>query len=421
MRVILLGFLLGVSILGFSKDLQTGRASSVDLSAERLDRITALSRQYVEAGKLSGVVTMVSRKGKIVHFEAVGKRGLKDDRPLSKDALFRIYSMSKPITAVAAMILYEEGKFQLLDPVTKFLPELNNLRVLENGELVEPKMPITMQQLLSHTAGFTYGFTRDNPVDKAYQDDEILNAKNLDEFVNKIAEIPLLYQPGTRWNYSIAVDLTGAVVERISGMPFDQFLRQRVFEPLQMNDTFFDIPESKLHRFLPNQIWDAKKQQQVSYIEEGYPIYQNTSFFSGGGGLVSTAMDYMRFAEMLRRGGELDGKRILSPKTLAFMTQNHLPGALVASANGENIDDNLGLMRGRGFGLGFGVVNSPVEMAVLTSEGEYSWGGAAGTIFWVDPVEDMIVVAMIQQMRSPWPLRFQLRVLSNAAIVKMNK
>ena len=184
MRAVVLGLFLTMSMLVFSKDLQTVRPSSVGLSAERLDRITELSRQYVETGKLSGVVTMVSRKGKIVHFEAVGKRGLTDQRPLSKDALFRIYSMSKPITAVAAMILYEEGKFQLLDPVTKFLPELHDLKVLENGELVEPKTPITMQQLLSHTAGFTYGFTRDNPVDKAYQDDEILNAKNLDDFVN---------------------------------------------------------------------------------------------------------------------------------------------------------------------------------------------------------------------------------------------
>lgn len=421
MRAVVLGLFLTMSMLVFSKDLQTVRPSSVGLSAERLDRITELSRQYVETGKLSGVVTMVSRKGKIVHFEAVGKRGLTDQRPLSKDALFRIYSMSKPITAVAAMILYEEGKFQLLDPVTKFLPELHDLKVLENGELVEPKTPITMQQLLSHTAGFTYGFTRDNPVDKAYQDDEILNAKNLDDFVNSVSEIPLLYQPGTRWHYSIAVDLTGAVVERISGLPFDQFLRQRLFEPLQMHDTFFDIPEKKMHRFLPNQMWDAKKDQQISYVEAGYPIYQNTSFFSGGGGLVSTAMDYMRFSEMLRRGGELDGKRILSPKTLAFMTQNHLSGALVASGNGENPNDDSGLIRGRGFGLGFGVVKNPVDMGVLTSAGEYSWGGAAGTIFWVDPVEDMVVVAMIQQMRSPWPLRSQLRVLSNAAIVKTNK
>lgn len=421
MRALVLIFLLGVSVLGFAKDLQSGLASNVGLSAERLDRITQLSRDYVEAGKISGVVTMVNRRGKIVHFEAVGQRGLNDERPLSKDALFRIYSMSKPITAVAAMMLYEEGRFQLLDPVSKFLPELENLRVLENGELVELNSPITMQQLLSHTAGFTYGFTRDNAVDKAYRGEELLNAKNLDEFVNKVSKIPLLYQPGTRWHYSIAVDLTGAVVERISGMPFDQFLRQRVFEPLQMNDTFFDIPENKMHRFIPNQVWDSAAGKQVSYIEEGYPLYQDTSLFSGGGGLVSTAMDYMRFAEMLRRGGELDGTRLLSPKTLAYMTTNHLPGALGASADGENSGDDSGLIRGRGFGLGFSVVKSTVEMGVLSSEGEYSWGGAAGTIFWVDPVEDIIVVAMIQQMRSPWPLRSQLKVLSNAAIVKANK
>ena len=421
MRIILLVFLLCAPTLTFAKDLQIGRANSVGLSAERLDRITELSRQYVNTEKITGIVTMVSRKGKIVHFEAIGKRGLKDKRPLSKDALFRIYSMSKPITAVAAMILYEEGKFQLLDPVSKFLPELNNLKVLEERGLVDPKTPITMQQLLSHTAGFTYGFTRDNPVDIAYQDEQILNAKNTDDFVNRITKIPLLYHPGTRWHYSISIDLLGAVIERISGMPFDKFLYQRIFEPLKMHDTFFDIPESKMHRFLPNQMWDTQKNQQVSYVEKDYPIYQNTKFFSGGGGLVSTAMDYMRFAEMLRKGGELDRRRILSPKTIEFMTQNHLSGALGASARGESAGNDSGQIRGYGHGLGFGVVESSVGTGVLGSNGEYSWGGAAGTIFWVDPLEDMIVVAMIQQMRSPWPLRSQLKVLSNASIIKVNK
>jgi CubicO group peptidase (beta-lactamase class C family) len=340
-------------------------------------------------------------------------------RPLDRDALFRIYSMSKPITAVAAMILYEQGRFQLSDPVSKYLPELTNLTVLRDGKPVPLDTPLTMQHLLTHTAGFTYGFSRDNPVDAAYQDQELLRATDLNDFVNRVAAIPLLFEPGSRWHYSIAVDLTGAVVERISGQRFDQFLSERIFKPLAMSDTFFDVPTDKADRFLPNHSWDREQNKLVPFVEQGYPIYQGTTFFSGGGGLVSTAADYMRFAEMLRRGGELDGVRLLSPKTVAYATRDHLGGALSASTLGEQpAADPGGSASGTGFGLGFGVVKDPSQAGVIGSVGEYSWGGAAGTIFWVDPVEQLTVVSMVQLMGSPWPLRAELKALTAAALTE---
>jgi CubicO group peptidase (beta-lactamase class C family) len=328
--------------------------------------------------------------------------------------------MSKPITAVAAMMLYEEGAFQMRDPVSKFLPELADLKVMRGDEAVPLESPITMQQLLSHTAGFTYGFSRENPVDRAYQDGKILEASDLNDFVTKVAGIPLLYEPGSRWHYSIAVDLTGAVVERISGLSFDQFLKERIFDPLGMTDTFFAIPDEKYDRFLPNHRWDREGEALVAFEESGYPLYQNTTFFSGGGGLVSTARDYMRFAEMLRRGGELDGARVVSPKTLQYMTRDHLPGTVTAAGSGERPELSLGgNASGMGFGLGFGVVTDPVQAGVIGSVGEFMWGGAAGTIFWVDPVEELVVVSMIQQMGSPWPLRSELKVLTYGALIDL--
>jgi CubicO group peptidase (beta-lactamase class C family) len=420
MRVLVM-IVVGFACVGLqARELPSARAESVGMSTARLQAITELSQRYVDEGKLASVVTMVARRGKVVHFEAVGRRGVADHRPVKPDDLFRIYSMSKPITAVAAMMLYEQGAFQMHDPVSKFLPELTDLTVIRGDQPVAVETPITMQQLLSHTAGFSYGFGRENPVDRAYQDQKVLESVDLDAFVAKIANIPLLYEPGARWHYSIAVDLTGAVIERISGQSFDRFLAERLFEPLGMVDTFFAIPDDKFQRLLPNHIWDRVAGKLVASEPATYPVFRNTTFFSGGGGLVSTAMDYMRFAEMLRRGGELDGQRILGPKTVQYMTTNHLSGALNAAGNGERPEINIGgRSSGQGFGLGFGVVTDPVLAGVVGSPGEFSWGGAAGTIFWVDPVEDLVVVAMIQQMGSPWPLRAELKVLTNSSLVDL--
>jgi CubicO group peptidase (beta-lactamase class C family) len=406
-------FVLLIAFPASAADLPAVRAESVGMSSERLARVTALARGYVDEGKLAGVVTVIARHGKIVHYEAVGKQNLETGAPMTRDTLFRIYSMTKPITAVAAMILYEEGKFQLIDPVSKFLPELKDLKVLNDGEEKTPQSHMTMQQLLSHTAGFSYGFTSSDPVDKRYQDAKLLTSKDLDEFIKRLAGIPLRYEPGTRWHYSVAVDVTGALIERISGQRFDRFLKERVFAPLKMDDTFFEVPESRLSRFGTNHRWNPEQRKLDVLPPSDYPIYRNTTFFSGGGGLVSTAMDYMRFAEMLRNGGEFGGIRILSPKTVQLMTMDHLPAVVKPGTSSET-------SRGSGFGLGFGVITDVAKSGVVGSVGEYSWSGAAGTTFWVDPREELVVVAMVQIMQSPWPLRRELKVFTYQALTELN-
>ena len=397
-------------------DLREAKPRSAGMSEERLARITAMTQRYVDENKLAGVVTLVARDGKIVHFEAVGSRGADDDRPLAKDALFRIFSMTKPITAVAAMMLYEEGKFQLSDPVSKFVPEFNDLQVLVDGELLPAKNDMTMLHLLTHTGGLSYGFNPADPIDKQYNEAGIWQSEDLDEFAERIGKLPLAFEPGERWHYSVAVDITGLVVQRLSGMPFDVFLKERIFDPLGMEDTFFNVPEDKMHRLLPNHAWNREEEKLVQQSEESFVRYTDQTLFSGGGGLVSSTMDYLRFAEMVRRGGELDGARLLSPKTVAFMTANHLPAAVEGGGSGENPFGRGA--SGFGFGLGWGVVTDEVASRVLGSAGEYNWGGAAGTVFWVDPVEKMVVIGMIQLMGSPWPLRAELKVLANQAIVE---
>ena len=413
--------LLVTTLIGFAADthaadLEIASPEGVGMSEQRLAQIADITQRYVDEGKLAGVITMVARHGKLVHFEVVGSRGAEDKRALEKDDLFRIYSMSKPITAVAAMQLYEQGKFQLSDPISKFVPELEHLTVL-NGEGEEPAGPITMQQLLTHTAGFSYGFDPNDPVDKLYRDSAALGAKDLDEFTARLAELPLKYHPGTQWHYSVAVDVTGLIVERLSGQPFDEYLQQHIFEPLGMTDTFFSVPTDKWDRFLPNHRWDREKEQLITLGPRSYDRFQDVTMFSGGGGLVGTAMDYMRFAEMLRNGGSLDGNRILSPRTIEFMTMNHLPASISSGGSGEAPGLGGRRLNGFGFGLGFGLVTDVAASGVMGSVGEYNWGGAAGTIFWVDPVEDFVVVAMIQLMGSPWPLRSELKIAVNQAIV----
>ena len=411
-----------VTLLAFAataRELPKARPDRAGMSAERLDRIAELAGGYTESGKLASVLTMVARDGRVVHVSSVGQRGVEDDRPLPEDALFRIFSMSKPITAVAAMILYEEGKFQLRDPVSKFIPELAELDVLVDGERVPAKNVMTMQQLLTHTAGFSYGFAPDDPVDKLYNETQVLRAKDLDEFIERLAALPLKYEPGTQWHYSVAVDVTGAVIERISGQSFGDFLQERLFDPLDMHDTFFQVPPDKMDRFLPNHGWDAENDKLVAFDDGEFMDYTGgTMMESGGGGLVSTARDYLRFAEMMRAGGELHGERILSPKTVEYIATDHLPASINAGGEGERPSVNI-LNVGSGFGLGFGVVRDPAMTGVLGSPGEYLWGGAAGTIFWIDPVEEIVLVSMIQLMGSPWPLRTELKVLTNAAIMEL--
>ncbi len=405
-----------------AKPLPSVKPEREGFDSERLDRITEITQAYVDEGKLAGVITMVARRGKIVHFEAVGQRGADDDRPLTKDALFRIYSMTKPITAAAVMQLYEQGKFHLNDPVSKFVPELKGLKVLNGeGELEDVKSEMTMQQLLTHTTGLSYGFNpKGDPVDAKYVEAKLWEAADLDDFAVKLGELPLKFHPGGQWHYSVAVDVTGLVVQRISGQPFDEYLKEHIFDPLGMEDTFFAVPDDKVDRFLPNHYINPETGKLTTIPAGGAAAmqdYRNVTLFSGGGGLVSTTMDYMRWAEAMRNGGELNGVRILGPKTVNYMAANHLPASIASGGTGEA--PILGRrLNGFGFGLGFGIVTDPAAGGVMGSTGEFNWGGAAGTVFWIDPVEELVVVGMIQLMGSPYPFRSDLKVATYQALTE---
>jgi CubicO group peptidase (beta-lactamase class C family) len=328
--------------------------------------------------------------------------------------------MSKPITAVAMMMLYEEGAFQLTDPVAKFLPRLSDMMVWTPNGLIPAKTPITMHQLLTHTSGLSYGFNPDNPVDQLYREVKPQSAGDLEEFIDKVADLPLAFEPGGRWHYSFASDVLGAVAERITGLSFAEFLQRRLFDPLGMQDTFFSVDGENIDRFPTNHAWDASANKLTPLAADAeHNQYTDVSLYLGGQGLVSTLSDYMKFAEMLRNGGELGGVRILSPRTVDFMTRNHLSGSRVESVTVESPTVNMPTgVPGSGFGLGFGVYPGPIESGSLVSGGTYYWDGAAGTIFWVDPAEDLIVITMLQLLRSPWPLREEKTLLTYQAIVK---
>ncbi len=404
----------------------------VGVSSERLNRVSEISKNYVAEGKVPGIVTMIARKGKLIYFEAYGNRGVDSKVKIKKNDLFRIYSMTKPVTAIAAMQLYEKGKFQLNDPITKYLPELNNLkRYNSKGELIDVKTEITMQQLLTHTAGFTYGWGG-GPVDKKYEEVKLWESDGSKEFIDKVSSLPLLFEPGTKWHYSIAVDITGVIIERLSGKTFSEYLSDNIFAPLGMKDTFFEVPNNKLNRFLPNHYYNKTSNSLGTINEDNTKIgagsnYEKVKFYSGGGGLVSTAMDFMIFSECVRNGGLYNGKRIIGPKTIKFMTKNHLSGSLSGKGgSGESPSWDTTSMdqaesNGFGFGLGFGLVTDSVKRSIIGSDGEYSWGGAAGTIFWIDPVEEISVISMIQLMNSPWPLREELKVATYQSLVEINE
>ena len=428
-RIVLLILTAFVVSIADAKPFERSGPEQQGMSSIQLQRLSQLASKYVGEGRVPGMVNLVMRNGDIVHFEAVGNRGVDDNTPMRLDDLFRIYSMTKPITSVAAMQIYEQGKFQLSDPVTKFVPELQGLNVLnKDGTLSPVEREMTMHQLLMHTAGFSYGFHpyRD-PVDKLYVAADLVTATNLESFVAKLAELPLRSQPGEIYHYSVAVDVTGLVVERLSGLPLDEYIDTNILKPLQMNDTFFEVPPKKRDRFVQNHFINPETGSLINadYAPAPYGYrkgvalsdYFNVSLISGGAGLVSTALDYARFAEMLRRGGTLDGARILGPKSVAFMTKNHLSEPSMHAAWEQMPTPDIG-RPGFGFGLGFGVVTDAAAIGVLGSDGEYNWGGAAGTIFWVDPTEELVVVSLIQLMQSPWPLRADVKVAVYQALTE---
>ena len=399
----------------------------IGLSAERLSRIDShLQNRYLTPKKIAGALTLVARRGKVAYLSSMGMMDVEREKPMAEDTIFRIYSMTKPITTVALIMLYEHGHFQLGDQVYKYIPEWRDLEVYVSGEYPNfvtepPERDMTIRDLLSHTSGLTISTPgmAGTKVGAAYQKLKVFNLREgtLKEMVQKVAEVPLEFSPGTRWNYGISTDVCGYLVEVISGMSFDEYLKTHIFEPLGMVDTGFHVPLEKLERFAANYNRDSNKNLQLLDDPARSSYLKPPTFFSGGGGLVSTATDYYRFCQMLLNGGELDGVRLLGPETIKYMTKNHLPGnqdltSLSISAFSETANEGVG------FGLGFAVIIDLIKSQQVGSLGEYYWGGAASTIFWIDPAQDIIVIFLTQVMPSnTFNFRGQLKALIYPAII----
>lgn len=377
-------------------------------------------RRYVDAGRYPFAATLIARRGRLAWTSHYGQSDVAAGTPYTPDSLVRIYSMTKPVTSVALMMLYEQGLLHLDDPVSKFIPSFADLTVLAPGaarlDQTEPlKQPVTLHHLLTHTAGLTYGFNND-VLSQAYADNRLdfgQRAGGLAETVERLAAQPLLFQPGSRWHYSVATDVLGRVVEVASGQSLDAYFAEHILDPLKMNDTSFTVPAAKLGRLGPVYAYDPNGglPEFATSFAEG-----DVDTFSGGGGLVSTGHDYIRFAEMLRRGGELDGVRLLGSRTLGLMTQNHLPGGVDLATLGPSAWCETSFT-GVGFGLGFAVNLSPARSLLSASVGDFSWGGMASTYFWCDPAEEMSVVFLTQLLpSSSYPNRKELRALVYQAI-----
>lgn len=413
---------------------------SAGMSKDGFDRVDAhLKQRYVDAGRFPGTQLLVYRRGKVVHSAVQGFADLERKAPVKDDTIFRIYSMTKPITSVAFMMLVEEGRVALDEPVHKYIPEWKNLGVFQAGTAPAfltrpPSRPMLIVDLLRHTSGLTYGFQQRSNVDAAYREmkiGEVVKSGTLQTMIEDLAKIPLEFSPGEAWNYSVSTDVVGYLVGKISGMPFEQFLKQRIFDPLGLTDTDFFVPADKAHRFAACYSADAKLGMTVHGTEPkvGLTLQDDPatssflsppSFISGGGGLCSTVADYLTFCRALLNRGELGGVRLLGPKTLALMTSNHLPGGLDLPGMSRSLFSEA-TYNGIGFGLGFSVTMNPAQTLIPGSAGEYSWGGAATTSFWIDPAEELIAIFMTQVLpSSAYPIRRELRTMVYAAITDSN-
>lgn len=407
----------------FGIDVDPGE---VGLDEQRLARIDTHFQRYVDDGRLAGWQAMVSRRGKVAHLSSYGFADKEAGRPIEPDTIFRIYSMTKPVTSVAAMMLWEQGAFELNDPISKWLPEFSDMRVYVGGPATKPTTvpatePVRVWHLLTHTAGLTYGFHHVHVTDEIYRKAgfEFGNPKGFDlaQCVQAWASLPLAFEPGSEWLYSVATDVLGRLVEVISGQPLDRFFDEQIFTPLGMTDTGFTVDADRQDRLAALYAVTPEIRTPFRYDQMGNAITREPQWFSGGGGLASTTRDYTRFTWMLLRGGELDGNRLLSPRTIRYMAINHLPGNKDLQTFGRAINAET-RMDGVGFGLGFAVVLDPAAGKVVCSEGEYNWGGLASTTFWIDPVEDLSVVFMTQLVpSSTYNIRPQLRQLVYTALV----
>ncbi|HVW40547.1 MAG TPA: serine hydrolase domain-containing protein [Amycolatopsis sp.] len=391
--------------------------------AGRLGRIDRHFARYVDDGLLPGWQIVVSRRGKVVHSSRYGQRDVEAGLPVEPDTRWRIFSMTKPITSVAAMMLFEEGAFDLTDPIARWLPVFAEPRVYVKGSALRPLTepatePIRVWHLLSHMSGLTYGFHHAHPVDAMYRAEgfewSAPPGYDLATSVEKWAALPLVFQPGSEWNYSVSTDVLGRLVEVVSGQPLDAFFQERIFAALGMTETSFGVDDDRLGAlYVPR----PGTRKAVRNDEFGKTGRGPAKFLSGGGGLVSTAADYHRFTQFLLRRGELDGVRLLSPRTVALMTSNHLPGNVDLEACGRPLFAEMPF-HGFGFGLGFSVLIDPVKAKTLSSKGEYAWGGAASTAFWIDPATDLTAMFFTQLLpSSTHPIRQQLRQLVYQALL----
>ncbi|MBV7336272.1 beta-lactamase family protein [Chloroflexi bacterium TSY] len=388
----------------------------VGFSSARLKRIDAHMQRYIDDQKVAGIVTLLACQGKVFHFERYGLRNVETNQSMKLDTIFRIYSMTKPITSVAAMILYEEGLFQLDDPVFKFLPEFKKTRVyVKTGfggmETTESERPILIRDLMTHTAGLSYGFFEDSPVEEMYRTINRHDASDLADLVEKVAGLPLLFHPGNDWRYSVATDVLGRVIEVISGQSLKDFFQHKIFDPLGMYETGFWVPDGLVDRFAA--LYEAKPGggYKLNDAPKTSKFAQPHTLYSGGGGLVSTATDYLRFAQMSLNGGELDGVRLLAPKTVELMTMNHIPNHILPLQIGPSI---LG-----GFGLGYRSLLNVAETGAPGSVGSYGWAGMANTHFWIDPTEELIGIFMTQLLPiGHYPITRQFKILAYQALME---
>lgn len=412
LRAALLGLLLPVSFQAIAAEppparptlaapaLPRATPAQMGFSPERLARLDEYMKHQVASGHLPGAVTLLARHGKVVSVNTYGEADSDHHVPMARDTIFRIYSQSKVVTAVAMMMLFEEGRWHFDDPITRFLPELKDLRVFAGTnpdgsmQLADITRPPTMRELLTHSAGFGYGLGEDNAIEKAYLQSQFMRAPNSTEAVKRIAKLPLASQPGMHWRYSAAVDLQGYIVERISGLSLGEFMQQRIFGPLRMVDTAFYVPAAKRSRFAALKDYDATTH---SWIEPSGPLMfdytQPPGAASGGAGLVSTAADYLRFAQMLLNGGQLDGAHILAPATVKLLSSNLLADDIRAKS-----EESFSAHTGMGFGVNVAVILDRARAGTLEGDGSYAWGGAAGTWFWIDPQNDLIFIGMMQLM-----------------------
>ena len=405
---------------------------TVGCSAERLARIKPFMQSYIDSHRYAGVTTMLARRGSVIHCEHAGFQDREHKTPLSDNTIFRIYSMTKPIISVALMTLYEEGRFQLTDSISKYISAFRTTKVLQGtlSERVEvaPARPITVRDLLTHTAGLTYNFLEDSPVSELYRNANLMSNADrpLESVISELARIPLAFQPGTTWHYSMATDVIAHLIQVLSGQPLQDFLQQRLFTPLNMNSTGFSVPKCDYHRIATmyghpdittstlSQIFSAWKSgfNELIDVEATYPSNNTHNFARGGHGLFSTTCDYMRFAQMLLNRGVLNGARVLSPHIVDFMHQNHVQKSLLPFGIG-------GLVRsGYGFGLGSRVLMNVAESSLPGSIGEYGWSGAGKTYFWVDPKEELIGILMAQYMVSFDTLEKDFQVLAYQALLE---